>query len=1069
MNLNNHFCSCDIMDSLSKTIELSFDTNNGNEFTINARFPIGNATDSFKLSLNEIEFLKGLDEQKIPDINIEKEIGKQLYNLIFKNDIAANYKELKRQLNGESINLKLNFSNKSFELLSLPWELLHNENRFLVPSGKLNVVRCIEDAENDSISISLPLRILIVVSRPLNVGELDTLIEGEAVVRGLYSLKLNDNVIIDFLNPPTHDSLVQALDNYEYHIVHFDGHGAFFNENGYLVFENEFLEADLIDSDTLSNIFSSTKIKLIVLTACQSSTIGTNIFNSVAPALIQIGVPSVVAMQFSVPLGSTVKFVEHFYNSLSNSKNLIHAVMQGRKVLYRDNTWFTPTLYGSSLTEESFIDNMESENLYEHHSHSILFDNQYYEPHFIGRSEQLVKLARAVSSTRTNCIVIWGSGGIGKTSLLKQYILRQSWRFNEEVVWIDLTGGKSLDKILKDICSDLKLNCDNVENLKSYIYQYLRSNSLLVVFDNFEDVEDDEEILEFIKFIPRPTRAIITARNNPLVMNWKTIQLYKLGLEESLELFCQLAESMDLIIDDSNLESISEICSVMDGHPLALVLVARMLLSSSLDDILDKIRSYTLEGIELALNVSYDNLNESEQTVIQKLSVFDSYFDEEAVKFVSEIENFEKIKDELVRCSFLHFDGEKFSIHPVIKQYVYNKIANKKKYHLKAAKFYQSKKYFFPMVDQIYHAEEWGDFAATMRQLLSPLSLRGLPNLNGALKRVDMLYKAAEEIADDKLNWLIDMDIGNLYRQAGLFEKSIEKYENAYDLAVEINDFEGKWHSLGNKATMYGIMGDSRFIGALNELEALIEGTDDKEAYSFCLMNLAIGYSILGEKENNEGYLRESRIKYEKAMEILENQENPDKLLLAQAYTSLGQLNMDFNDDKDALEYLNKSLKLKKDIGDIYGASITLDSLCILYEKLGQLKEARDCLNEIMSISEEIQFANSLQYTSLKLAKININLEEYEEAATSLANSIILSLSYRDDSIEAIMEEIENELIALSGKKGVLEPALIIALLTVILEANESNMTLPSYVFSELPRIVEQLWEISHKIDSKFC
>lgn len=1068
MNLNNHFCSCDIMDSLSKTIELSFDTSNGNEFTINAKLPIGNATDSFKLSLNEIEFLKGLDKQKIHDINIEKEIGKQLYNLIFKNDIAAIYKELKRQLNGESINLKLNFSNRSFELLSLPWELIHDENRFLVPSGKLNVVRCIEDAENNSINISLPLRILIIISRPLNVDELDTLIEGEAVVRGLYSLKLNDNVIIDFLNPPTHDSLVKALDNYEYHIVHFDGHGAFFNENGYLVFENEFLEMDLIDSDTLSNIFSSTSIKLIVLTACQSSTIGINVFNSIAPALIQIGVPSVVAMQFSVPLDSTVKFVEHFYNSLSNSKNLIHAVMQGRKVLYRDNTWFIPTLYGSNLAEEAFIDSMESENPYESHSHSNLFDNQYYEPNFIGRSEQLVKLSRAVSSTRTNCIVVWGSGGIGKTSLLKQYILRQSWRFNGEIIWIDLTGGKPLEKILNQICFDLKLNCDNVENLKSYIYQYLRSNSLLIVFDNFEDVEDDEKISEFIKFIPRPTRALITSRNNPLIMNWKKIQLYKLSLEESFGLFYQLAESMDLIIDESNFKSINEICSVMDGHPLALVLVARMLLSSSLEVILDKIRSYTLEGIELALNVSYDSLNESEQVLIQKLSVFDSYFDEEAIKFVSEIENFEEIKNELVRCSFLHFDGEKFSIHPVIKQYVHNKIVDKKKYHLKAAEFYQSKENFFPMVDQIYHAEEWGDFIAVMKQLLSPSSLRGLPNMSGALKRVDMIYKAAEEIADDALNWSIDVDIGNLYRQVGSFEKSLEKYENAYNLAVKINDFEGKWVSLTNKVEIYNITRDSRFRDTLKELETLIEGNYDEKAYVFCLMSSADGYSFLGTEENNEDYLRESKSRYKKVIDILENQENPNKLLLAQAYTNLGQLNMDFNDNKNALEYLNRSLELKKDIRDLYGASITLDSLCSLYEKLDKLKEARDCLNEIIVISEEIQFANSLQYTFLRLAKININLEEYAEVAELLANAVIVSLSYRDNSIEATMKEIEDELIALSYEEGVMTAGFIIGHLIYLLKDNECVKSLPSCVSNELPRIVQQIEEIPKIIDSLF-
>ncbi|MBI5680980.1 MAG: CHAT domain-containing protein [Methanobacterium sp.] len=1056
------------MDPISKTIDLFLDTNNGSEFTINANFSTGNVIDSFKLSQDEKEFLKRLD-RGISVWDIEKEIGKQLYKLIFKNEILSNYEEIKRQLSGESVNLKLIFSKRSIEILGLPWELLHDENRFLVSSGKLNLVRCIEGAESSSINISLPLRILIIISRPLNVDKLDNLIEGEAVVKGLYSLKLNNTVIIDFLNPPTHNSLVKALDNNEYHIVHFDGHGAFQDGKGYLVFEDEFLKYDLIDSDIISNVFSSTNIKLIVLTACQSSTIGTNVFNSIAPALIQAGIPSVVAMQFSVPLKSAVKFVEHFYNSLSNSKNLTHAVMQGRKVIYRDNTWFIPTLYASNLIEEIFIHDNGFIDLHEPHSQHILFENKYYEPNFVGRAEQLIKLSKSVSSTKTNCIVIWGSGGIGKTSLLKQYILRQHWRFNDEIIWIDLKGGKSLNKILDQICSDQKLNCDKIENLKSHIYQYLKSKSLLIVFDNFEDVEEDEEISEFIKFIPRPTRAIITARNNPLVMNWKKIQLYKLSLEESFELFYQLAESMDVIIDESNFEYINEICRVIEGHPLALVLVAQMLLSNSINVILNKIKSYTLKGIELALSVSYNDLNKSEQTMIQKLSVFDSYFDEEAIKFVSEIENFEEIKDELVRCSFLHFDGEKFSIHPVIKQYVYNKIANKKKYHLKAARYYQSKNNHFPMVDQIYYAEEWGDFLATMRQLLSPLSLRGMPDLSDAVKRVDMIYKAVEKLGDDTVKWVLRLDIGTLYRQVGLIEESLEEYENAYNLAVKINDFEGKWRSLAKKVQMYATMGDSQVIGAINELENLIEGNDEEEVRSVYLISSADGYLISGVKEDNEDYLRESGSRYKEGIEIMENQENPDALMLAQAYNSFGQVNMYLNDNKNAFKYLNKSLELKKHIGDLYGASVTLSILSDLNEKLGKLQEARDCLNEIILISEKICFSNALEYDFLKLGKFNIILEEYEKVPELFAHAIVKSLDSKDDSIETIMEEIENELIALSEKSGVIPPAFIIGLLTSILTDNEFIKTLPAYISKELPRIVEQLCEIPHKIDSKTC
>ena len=776
-------------------------------------------------------------------------------------------------------------------------------------------------------------------------------------------------------------------------------------------------------------------------------------------------------MQFSVPIISTVKFAEHFYNSLSNSKNLINAMTQGRKVIDRDNTWFIPTLYGSNLTDDVFIEGNSYIGTQEHNLQPILFEQRYYEPNFIGRSEQLIKLSKSVSSTRTNCIVIWGPGGIGKTSLLKQFILRQHWRFNDEIVWIDLKGGKSLNEILVQICVDLKLDHDNVEDLKSFTLNSMGSKSSLVVFDNFDDVESDNSILEFIKLIPRPTRVMITARNNPYVLNWKKIQLYKLSLKESFRLFCQLAEDVDVIFNESDSDLINEICVVIDGHPLALVLVASMLLSNSIHIILNKIKSSTLKGIDLALDVSYNNLNTTDQEMIQKLSVFDSYFDEEAIRFVSEMDDFEDIKDELVRCSFIHFDGKKFALHPVIKQYVYNKVINKKKYHLKAAKYYQSQKLYFPMVDQLYYAEEWNDFVATMLRILSPLSLRRMHNLDDALTRVDMVYSAAEKIGNNKLKGEVHRTIGLLYRQVGYFEKSLEKYNNAYNLAVQIDDFDGKCRSLTLKIHAYWILKEkpSKILDLINEVETLIDDTEDEDLIYSSLLGCADGYLFLGIENGNKEFIKKSIRLYKKAIKIMKKLEKDSQTcsLIAIAYHSIGQANMVLKDDKTGLKYLNKSLKIKKLVGDLYGSVITLGALSDFYEESGELNESKKCLEEIIEISNQIQFSNVLEYDYLKLGKIKLILEDnYEEVADLFIKAVLHSLNSRDNSINIIMGEIENELIELSKKEGVLPPAIIIGFLMAVFTDEKFLETLSTGDLAKIQSILPQLENMPHKIDN---
>jgi tetratricopeptide (TPR) repeat protein len=1034
-------------------------------FEISVSSPIGEATSHFEINFSVEKLIDDILESRfLNDILIEN--GKKLFNLIFKDQILDLYKLNKNNLKGnESLKIKLEFKENAEDIAKLPWELIHDESHFLVPSGKVNLIRYIENFDKKPVDISTPLRILVIISRPLG-DKLDPLVERESIIRGFYSLQTENNVIIDVLNPPTLNSLNKAVSTNTYHVLHFDGHGTFENEMGYLLFEDENMEYDFINSEIISNTLSSTDIKLIVLTACESSKLGRNMFSSVAPSLIQAGIPAVVAMQFSVPLSSAAKFAEHFYNSLAHYNSISKSVIDGRKAIYADRTWFMPTFYLSNIPDMILKVSERSEK-FETNLYSSI-NEQYYEPFFVGREKNLVDISNSIASTRTNCTAIWGPGGIGKTALLRRYVLRQNWRFHGEVIWIDLRGGKSLLEIHKKIGAHFGLTIKNNKNLEYEILKLLSKNSHLIVFDNYEDVEEDEEILDYIKVIPRPTRIIITTRNSPSIISWKKIKLYKLSLDESTDLFCKLSEDIGIKHDSSNWNLITEICKFVDGHPLALILIVKMLESNPITVILDKIMKSPLKGIQLALDVSYNGLKHVEKLMVQRLSVFTSYFDEEAIKSVSGLDNYEDIKEELIRRSFIYFDGQKFSIHPVIKQYAYNKLVDKKKYHLKAAEYYQSKKYFFPMVDHIYYAEEWEDFVATMGELLSPLSLRSMPNMSGALKRVEMIYKAANEIGDDKTNYLIDIDIGNLYRQIGSFDKSLEKYEDAYNLAVKINDFEGKWLSLSKKVQMYAIMRRPEFIEVLNELEALIEDNYDEDAYSACLMSGADGYSYLGTTKNNEDYLQKAKSRYEEAIEILENQEKPDNLLLAQAYNSLGQLNMDFNDNKNALELLNKSLELKNQIGDIYGVSITLSILSNLNEKLGKLKAAKGNLNEIISISEKIQFNNALERTFLRLAKINISLEEYEEAAFSLANSIIISLGYKDDSIEAIMKEIENELIALSKKKGVFEAAFTISLIKVILESNESNKELPAHIFNELPKIELQIDKIPEKIDSLF-
>jgi CHAT domain-containing protein len=91
----------------------------------------------------------------------------------------------------------------------------------------------------------------------------------------------------------------------------------------------------------------------MLLSACQSAVVhGRSLFGGLGPGLIRAGIPAVVAMQLSVPVEAAVSFAKGFYTALAQAETVPRGVAQGRRRLFRDRTWFIPTLYLRSTDDE---------------------------------------------------------------------------------------------------------------------------------------------------------------------------------------------------------------------------------------------------------------------------------------------------------------------------------------------------------------------------------------------------------------------------------------------------------------------------------------------------------------------------------------------------------------------------------------------------------------------------------------------------------------------------------------------------------------------------------------------
>ncbi|MEA3310392.1 MAG: CHAT domain-containing protein, partial [Chloroflexota bacterium] len=256
------------------------------------------------------------------------------------------------------------------QVLRLPWELLADEEGHLF-ALEISLRRRLHKAQAAKPrAFELPVRVLLVVARPeeKNVAFIDPRASASALLAAAEGLG-PENMAVEFLHPPTLKSLTDRLGDRTappVHVVHFDGHGVYAQQRGlgYLLFEDAHGGCDLVDAGRLGTLLTRAHVPLVLLDACQSADADApDPYSNVATRLIRAGVGSVVAMQYSVLVETSKRFMRAFYAALAQGQRLGQAMDAGRYALLADTfrqtfhhpdgrewafhlrDWFLPALY----------------------------------------------------------------------------------------------------------------------------------------------------------------------------------------------------------------------------------------------------------------------------------------------------------------------------------------------------------------------------------------------------------------------------------------------------------------------------------------------------------------------------------------------------------------------------------------------------------------------------------------------------------------------------------------------------------------------------------------------------
>lgn len=324
--------------------------------------------DDFLASLPHSRSWQHRLRQAVPLVRNEhlsaRAVGGRLFTALMSGPVGATWAASKVRADGRGLRLHLRIDpdgDQADRLQRLPWEFIRDPatGAFLARDLLSSVVRHLEVSHPAALpTVPRPLRILMATPSPRDRALLDTRAERDA----LCTLAAAHGAIEAWFLPTagrkqrtTLEALRQTAIDQAPHVLQISSHGALNQADGTgeIDFESADGLADPIPGEMLADALRDQKsIRLVLLNACQSgagsTAAGKRSFANLATALIESGVPAVIAMQAAISDRAAIAFSGELYHRLACGDALDAAVTEARRAIDRPGAgdeWGTPMLF----------------------------------------------------------------------------------------------------------------------------------------------------------------------------------------------------------------------------------------------------------------------------------------------------------------------------------------------------------------------------------------------------------------------------------------------------------------------------------------------------------------------------------------------------------------------------------------------------------------------------------------------------------------------------------------------------------------------------------------------------
>ena len=634
----------------------------------------------------------------------------------------------------------------------------------------------------------------------------------------------------------------------------------------------------------------------------------------------------------------------------------------------------------------------------------------------VGREREVAAacalLRRPDGTESTRLLSLTGPGGVGKTRLALAVAAALAGDYADGVAWVALAPLRDPTLVPAEVASALGARERGEEPLADVLTRAVAGRQLLLVLDNCEHVIDAAAMVVDLLTRGQGVNVLTTSRTPLHVYGEQEYPLSPLALPdpahlpplqtlnqyEAVRLFIERARAVkpDFAVTNDNAPAVAEICSRLDGLPLAIELAAARvnlfspkallgrldlrlpLLSGGARDLPE--RQQTLRD---TVAWSYDLLVPAEKALFRRLAVFAGGFTLEAVEVVcgqatpwdeSVLETLASLVDKSLLVSRIDAAADPRAVEPrfamleTIREYAAQRLgsdAEAEEMHRAHARYYLALAESVQPEASTHSLTEWlgvlerehDNLRVALRWAirnrdvsfgtrLALMMWRFWPERQHVtegrrwLEAVLALGEPEEGVTEPTLNarrWaFLHLVTGMLSGGQGDFDRAVELFEESLAL------YRNMGHRKGASGPLRELGGVAYHQGDYERAVSLSEQALNISRESGSAFGAGLAVCTLADTLRAQGETERARTLLEESLATLRRKTRPQRVANALALTlsRLGSIECELGRDARALELYRESLKLARQFGFTFDVFVCLEGVARVEALQGRPQQA---------------------------------------------------------------------------------------------------------------------------------